>query len=275
MIQDIAPKVFHNEFSLRRKAKPSDYVFVFDGNNILIRGDGLNSPLSLPKASLFESETLLYLFSIDENAYYLYMGQRECLLDGYEYLTKRVLRSDNPRQVCFAAFTAYQLYQWYTNNRFCGHCANRTVHSESERALTCPHCGNIIYPKIAPAVIVGVTDGDKVVVTRYKGRSYKGIALIAGFCEIGETPEMTAVREVKEEVGLCIKELKYVGSQPWGIDSNLLIGFIAKLDGDSTIVRDQNELSEALWVRRSELETPDSDISLTRTMIIKLKNGEY
>ncbi|MGN1281329.1 MAG: NAD(+) diphosphatase [Succinivibrio sp.] len=274
MIQDIAPHVFHNEYSLKRKAKPTDYVFVFDANNILICGDGVNTPLSLPEASHFNSDDLLYLFSIDETAYYLYVSEIQCTLDGYEYLTKRVLRSDNPRLVCFAAFTAYQLYNWYSTNRYCGRCGTLTEHSDTERALICPHCSNTIYPKIAPAVIVGVTDGDRVVITRYKDRIYKGIALIAGFCEIGETPEMTAIREVKEEVGLSIKDLEYVGSQPWGIDSNLLIGFTAKLDGDSTIVRDQNELSEALWVKRSDLELPDSDISLTRTLIIKLKKGE-
>lgn len=169
-------------------------------------------------------------------------------------MTKRVLRSDNPRTVCFAGFTAYQLFQWYRSNKFCGFCGCRTEHSKTERALVCPHCGNTIYPKIAPAVIVAVTDGDNIVVTQYKDRPYRGVALIAGFCEIGETPEQTCAREVAEEVCLKIKNLRYYGSQPWGIDSNLLLGYVAEVDGSRTIVRDENELAQALWKNARSLK---------------------
>lgn len=93
--------------------------------------------------------------------------------------------------------------------------------------LRCPKCGNLIYPKIAPAVIVAVTRGDQILMTRYQGRDYKGYALIAGFTEIGETAEDTVRREVMEEVGLQVKDLRYYGSQPWGADANLLLGFLA------------------------------------------------
>ena len=208
MIQDLFPHQFYNEFSLKRDAQDNDEVFVFDGNNVLVSGDGENSPLSLPKASSFNQNELTYLFKIDDRAYFLYTGENCPYLDGFSYMTKRVLRSDNPRTVCFAGFTAYQLFQWYRPNKFCGFCGCRTEHSKTERALVCPHCGNTIYPKIAPAVIVAVTDGDNIVVTQYKDRPYRGVALIAGFCEIGETPEQTCAREVAEEVGLKIKKLR-------------------------------------------------------------------
>lgn len=267
MIQDIFPHHFYNEFSLKREPEAEDEVFVFDGNNVLVSGDGEKTPLSLPKVSSFNSEELTYLFKTDEKAYFLYTGENCPVIDGFAYMSKRVLRSDNPRTVCFAGFTAYQLFMWYSTNRFCGRCGSKTEHSTFERALVCPHCGNTVYPKIAPAVIVAVTDGDSIVVTQYKDRPYRGVALIAGFCEIGETPEQTCAREVMEEVGLRIKNIRYYGSQPWGIDSNLLLGYVAEVDGSRRIVRDENELAQALWMKREELQPADPVISLTKTMI--------
>ena len=99
--------------------------------------------------------------------------------------------------------------------------------------------------------------------------------MVAGFCEIGESFEQTAIREAQEEVGLKIKDLKYFGSQPWGIDSNILVGYMAKVDGSTQIKRDQNELSEALWVSREDIEAQDDPISLTKLMIASFKKNGY
>ena len=144
-----------------------------------------------------------------------------------------------------------------------------------ERMLRCPKCGNLIYPKIAPAVIVAVTRGDQILMTRYQGRDYKGYALIAGFTEIGETAEDTVRREVMEEVGLQVKDLRYYGSQPWGADANLLLGFFARLDGPSAIHLDRQELSQAGWYHRDEIDLPPDGVSLTNHMIQAFRRGEW
>ena len=112
----------------------------------------------------------------------------------------------SPASLRFAESTAYHLSLWYQDNQFCGRRGGETQPDDRERMLRRPHCGNLIYPKIAPAVIVAVTDGDRILMTRYQGRVYKGYALIAGFTEIGETAEDTVRREVMEEVGLQIKK---------------------------------------------------------------------
>ena len=138
-----------------------------------------------------------------------------------------------------------------------------------------PKCGNLIYPKIAPAVIVAVTRGDQILMTRYQGRDYKGYALIAGFTEIGETAEDTVRREVMEEVGLQVKDLRYYGSQPWGADANLLLGFFARLDGPSAIHLDRQELSQAGWYHRDEIDLPPDGVSLTNHMIQAFRRGEW
>jgi len=110
--------------------------------------------------------------------------------------------------------------------------------------------------------------------SRYAGREYRGSALLAGFCEIGETPEETCRREVMEEVGIRIRNIRYYASQPWGIESDLLLGFVAEADGDDTIRVDHNELAEAVWVERKDIEKRDDLRSLTATMIEAFRTGK-
>ena len=139
------------------------------------------------------------------------------------------------------------------------------------RALECEKCHNLVFPKIAPAVIVAVTDGNRILMTKYAGREYKRYALIAGFTEIGETAEQTVMREVMEEVGVKVKNIRYYKSQPWGFDSNLLLGYFAELDGDDTISMDEEELSVAEWVHYKDVPDDSEGISLTREMMTKFR----
>ena len=139
--------------------------------------------------------------------------------------------------------------------------------------MRCGACGNMEYPKICPAVIVGVTDGDRLLMSKYAGRAYKNYALIAGFTEIGETVEQTVAREVMEEVGLKVKNIRYYKSQPWAFTDTLLMGFYCDLDGSDAIRLDENELAVAEWFTREEIPEPVSQESLTNEMILRFKNG--
>ena len=121
-------------------------------------------------------------------------------------------------QVC--RFTVYR----------CGS-GHKTVHSSTERALKCPSCGHLIYPRIVPAVIVGVKNDDKILLTKYR-KGFTPFALIAGFTEIGETLEETVAREVMEEAGIRVKNIQYYKSQPWGVVDDLLAGFYCSYPGD-------------------------------------------
>ena len=174
---------------------------------------------------------------------------------------------DENRHIIFEAYTAGQLARWYHDNRYCGTCAHKTVPSKTERALCCPQCGRTIYPRILPAVIIGVTDGDRILMTKYAGREYKRYALIAGFTEIGETVEETVQREVMEEVGLKVKKIRYYKSQPWGFDSNLLLGFFCELADEHEICLDREELSLAEWVDYHDILDDPEKLSLTHNMM--------
>ena len=138
---------------------------------------------------------------------------------------------------------------------------------QKERMMYCEKCSSQNYPEIAPAVIAAVTDGSRILLSKYANREYTRYALIAGFVEAGETAEEAVRREVMEEVGLRVKNIRYYKSQPWGIDANLLLGYFAELDGDDTIHLDQNELSVAEWTDRERLKDMDDGFSLTREMM--------
>lgn len=141
--------------------------------------------------------------------------------------------------------------------------------------MICTACSNRIYPKISPAVIVGVIDEetDSILLTKYAGRKFKKYALVAGFIEMGESAEQAARREVMEETGIEIGRLDYFASQPWGFSQNILTGFFARATGSRKIVMDKSELSEAKWVRREELDARENSVSLTNEMIWAFKSG--
>ena len=275
MIQDIEPKKMKNQF-VDTQVENSDSVFAFDGEQLVIHKNR-EGILTLPERRGMKGENgdFTYLFAIDNTRYFLYRKEIEALPMGFETVNVRGLRQITSKDVCFAAATAYHLYVWYRDNKICGRCGVILVHSDAQRMLKCPVCGNEVYPKVAPAVIVGVCDGDKILLTKYAGRAYKRYALIAGFTEIGETAEETVKREVMEEVGITVKNIRYYKSQPWGTDSNLLLGFFADLDGSGEISLDREELSTGEWFPRDNIPVEDDGISLTRDMIEAYRSGKY
>ena len=134
-------------------------------------------------------------------------------------------------------------------------------------------CGYTAHPRIMPAVIVGVKNGDSILLTKYRtGISYN--ALVAGFTEIGETAEETVAREVMEETGIRVKNITYYKTQPWGIANDLLIGYFCELDGDDRIRMDEHELKYAAWVKREDIELQPDDTSLTNEMMMLFKTGK-
>ena len=281
MIQDILPRVYHNEYRPKEPA-PDDRVFMFCEGRILAE-ESAEGDLRFPRVGeildtdgfMQDEGRLRYLFSIDEAAYYLDMepvSVPEIKGHDYKYKDLKLVRRVHPKDECFAAMTAWHLFSWYRANRFCGKCGHAMVHAEDARMLRCPVCDNQIYPRINPAVIVGVTDRDKIMITRYAGRPYKGNALISGFCEIGEAVEDTVRREVMEETGLHVKNIRYYKSQPWGFAGELLMGFFCEVDGSRTVHMDDQELAVAHWVSREEIGVEAAELSLTADMIMHFKH---
>lgn len=278
MIQDITPHIYHNEY---RPVTPGDdsFLLYFEKDLVLVKRQ--ENALCFPCFGDFPglkrelSPELIYLFSIDHCTFYLARRRPGFDPSLFEMKSIALFRDLPPGWLDFAGITAHQLYQWYDTHRFCGKCGRPLIHSEEERMLHCPDCGTMEYPKICPAVIVGIIHKDRILMSKYAGRSSTHYALIAGFTEIGETIEETVKREVFEEVGLHVKNLRYYKSQPWSFSGTLLFGFFAELDGDDdSITLDTRELSTADWFTREEAQAHPLNISLTSEMIWKFKNGE-
>lgn len=291
MIQDIFPKVYHNEYQDIKPAA-NDFILIFHKNTVLVRfkEDKLRYP-TLTELSDIACE-YYYLFSIDDYKYFLAFPQFSgpngkhlttafntsadipaISLAGYTYENVSIFRTANSRHTAFAGITAHHLFNWYQTNQFCGRCASKMMPDHKERMLYCPDCHNMVYPRISPAVIVGVINKDKILMSKYAGRAYTKYALIAGFTEIGESVEQTVAREVMEEVGLKVKNIRYYKSQPWAFSGSLLLGYFCDLDGSDEITLDTNELSEAGWFSRDEITLEDDHVSLTREMILKFKHS--
>jgi NAD+ diphosphatase len=161
---------------------------------------------------------------------------------------------------------ATQWIGWSETHRFCGRCATPTERASGERCMRCPACGLLGYPRIAPAVIVLVRRGDEALLAR--GARFPGLfySTLAGFVEVGESLEQTIVREVREEVGIDVKAMRYFGSQPWPFPHSLMVGFFAEWAGGE-ICPDGTEILDAQWFRAQALPPVPPRMSIARRLI--------
>ena len=275
MIQDIAPHRFDNHYDPAARPQAGDAALHFRGRELLCRfEDGI---ISFPSVGELPEGAYTSLVRLDERAFFLRRDAEPLDAAGYAYRDIAVYRGSRPYEAALSAVTGFHLASWYAEARYCGKCGAPTVHDSAERMMKCPKCGHMIFPKIMPSVIVAVTEGDKLLLTRYANRpGASRFALVAGFTEIGETAEQTVEREVMEEVGLRVKNIRYFKSQPWGISAGgLLLGFWCEVDGDDAIRLDRVELAEGAWLTRDELKAvyEDKGVSLTNEMIVEFIKG--
>ena len=274
MIQDISPSKLRNEY-IACNPQAGDKIFMFNKDGKVLLG-GEDGRIVFTDISDIKDAKTVYLFSLDEDRFFLNLSDSDYTKEGFEYYTVREVRdkfSEISQKEIYAVFTAYHLWRWYADNKYCGRCKGELKPGEKERSLVCPDCNNIIYPRINPAVIVGVTKGDCILLTRYR-RGYGHNALVAGFTEIGETLEETVKREVKEETGVEVTNIRYYKSQPWGMAQDMLVGFYCDAVGDGKINMDENELKFAEWVKREDIELQPNNLSLTNEMMRMFKEGK-
>ncbi len=277
MIQDIQPHHYNNQYR-PVPPDPDCYAMYYEPHTAMLRKtpEGIEFPRFRDLERLNEEiyDESIYLFTIDEERYYLVQDINRAPLSPFTMENTEIFREAEPRYLSFAGITGYQLHNWYESHKYCGRCGHIMKRDGKERMLYCEACHNMEFPKICPAVIIGVTDGNRILMSKYAGRAYKKYALLAGFTEIGETVEETVAREVMEEVGLKVRNIRYYKSQPWSFSDTLLMGFYCDLDGDGAITLDREELALAEWFDREDIPDHMSTESLTNEMIMKFKNGE-
>jgi NAD+ diphosphatase len=188
------------------------------------------------------------------------------LAKNFEFKDLRALLAHLDEEMFWIAGRANQLVDWQRTHQYCGTCGLPTEDKKDERAKICLHCGLINYPRLSPAVIVAVTKGDKILLARNKRFKIPFYSVLAGFVEPSETLEQCVHREVKEEVGISVKNIRYFGSQPWPFPNSLMVAFIAEHAGGDIEV-DPAELRDAGWFSKEMLPQVPSSISIAGRLI--------
>jgi len=171
-----------------------------------------------------------------------------------------------PEELFWIAGRAFQIVDWDRNHQYCGRCGTRTRDREEERAKICPRCGHIAYPRISPAVIVAITRGAEILLARAPRFPNAMYSVIAGFVEAGESLEQCVRREIAEEVGIAVKNLRYFGSQSWPFPNSLMVGFTAEYaSGEISI--DPVEIMDARWFTADDLPRIPENLSISRWLI--------
>ena len=256
---DVAMPFVHHR-SPQAELVASDECLVIQGDLMLARADatsGVTLPIFGELAIWLETsarlspvqvgllgDRRLWLFAIEDAAVLAPAGW-----EWHE--TRALLAAFSPSQM-HAVSCARELLWWQTRNRFCGHCGTPTTDVADERAKRCPRCNAVFYPNLSPAVIVAVTRGDQLLLAHNRNFRPGMFSLLAGFVDPGETLEQTAVREVREEVGIEIGDLRYITSQPWPFPNSLMVGFHATHCSGEVVV-DGKEIELAGWFSRDAL----------------------
>lgn len=171
-----------------------------------------------------------------------------------------------PTEIFLTAACAAQLIRWNRDHRYCGRCGKPTAEKTDERARECPSCGIDFYPRLSPAVIVAVVRDDRLLLATSERFRADFWSVLAGFVEPGETLEECVAREVYEEVGITVANVRYFGSQPWPFPDSLMLGFTAEYAGGE-IRADDVEISEAGWFGADDLPQIPPKASIARQLI--------
>jgi NAD+ diphosphatase len=161
---------------------------------------------------------------------------------------------------------AKQIVGWHATHRFCGRCGGETKPVPGELAMRCTRCAMMHFPRLSPAAIVLVRRGDRILLAHSPGFPQGLYSVLAGFVEPGESIEEAVVREVREEVGIEVTNVRYFGSQPWPFPNSLMIGFTADYKGGD-LVPQPGEIEDAGWYTADDLPQLPPKISIARAMI--------
>lgn len=271
MIQDILPHHFDNTFQSKSYIEANDFVFHFRDNALLLKKE--KGEFHLPRKEELNScaSEGIFMFELNHTACFLVWdceSTKNAMLAYYEVSFR------NPfcqKEIDWSAGVALQLKNWYQAHKFCGKCGSVTKHKQDERAILCPSCKSILFPHISPAIIVAILCEDKILLARGASFPEGYFSLIAGYLDVGESIEDAVRREVREEVGVEIKNIRYYNSQPWPFSGSMMIGFIAEAKEHQDIKIDGLEILEADWFQGDKLPNYPPDRSIAGEIIEKFK----
>ena len=237
-------------------------AYIFQHQNLLV-----DQNLQLPEVEKLASDLPLHQ---NDHVIARDLLENEAIPEGYQLVPIRDLIQSWSTTEFLQASRAVQLLEWRRNHKFCSHCGHVTEIHSKEYAMVCPACSYHQYPRVQPCIITIITKGDnEVLLAKSVHNKSNMYGLIAGFVEVGETLEEAVQREAFEEVGLKLKNIRYMSSQPWPFPSNLMIAFHAEYDSGE-IQLQVEEISEAQFFRFDQLPEIPFKGSIAHAMIMQI-----
>ena len=237
-------------------------AYIFQHQKLLV-----DENLQLPKVEKLASDLHIHH---NDHVIARDLLEHESVPDGYQLIPIRELIQLWSTTEFLQASRAVQLLEWRRNHKFCSHCGHATEIHSKEYAMVCPACGYHQYPRVQPCVITIITKGDDELLLAKSARNKSNMyGLIAGFVEVGETLEEAVQREAFEEVGVKLKNIRYMSSQPWPFPSNLMIAFHAEYDSGD-IQLQLEEIADARFFKFDQLPEIPFKGSIAHAMIMQI-----
>ncbi len=249
---------FWPEFEMCSEITSEALCFIYSEGQILVRK---NEVIEIPcyresEAFINDVEKLWYLGKWQGTSCFAYEVDREMMesvrAKGLKWIGFRDIRWNDAIECYQIAVKAQHLLNWDRRTRYCGCCGHLNQRKVDERAKKCPNCGNLQFPRISPAIIVGIKKDNQILMAHNSGFVDGLYSVIAGFVEQGETLETAVKREIYEEVGIKVKNIRYFQSRPWNSVDSLMLGFIADYDSGEIKV-DGKEIVDARWCDKDHL----------------------
>jgi len=244
--------------------------FVFVGNQLLVYAEGDETQIpdleSLTEIGLSPIRTQ-FLGTLDDRPCYSAELSKDAVIPinmATHGLRELYGRLDD--DLFALSGRAVQIKEWDRTHQYCGYCATLMTQIVGDRAKRCPNCGLVNYPRLSPAIIVLISRGEDILLARSPRFPSLMFSVLAGFVEPGESLEETLIREVREEVGIEVKDIRYFGSQPWAFPNSLMIGFTAVYAGGEITI-EPAEIAEAAWFHKHDLPNIPPRLSIARKLI--------
>ena len=256
---------------IEKDSEESKFFVIDDDSLLVFSNEQFIRPISndeLKWSGLEVNEKHFLGFLNDEPCYVVSVKKDGCVLENFEFLNLSALFGRIPDELFGAISRALQIVNWSKSNKFCGKCGSSLKEELHERAMICDKCDiDPLYPRISPCVITLIHKENKVLLAHNVNFPDNFYSTLAGFIEPGETVEEALKREVLEEVGVEVENIKYFGSQSWPFPSQLMLGYFAEYKSGE-IIPDNTEIDKADWFEIDNLpNVPPSNISISGKLI--------